>query len=270
MRDLPRECGPEIHVDVEHVHHRPAQLHGVTEIHHQLAAWDPHDDVVADQPSPVRDCGRCACSGAAAQRLPHSSFPDPHGDFVLASDLDEFHVGQFREANVVLEVRTVLGDARAGGIVNEHHEVRIPHSGRIPLICDAVKLGREPERAGRIERDGGRVEGDRTHVDGGGDHLAGVAERVRDLAAATVGVDHEPTAVAAAVAHCHRSEAADAVAAHLGHAAVGVEQGHAHIGAVSTPRDDHEPVGADAPVAVAQRSGNLTGDAQRAGVTIEE
>ena len=46
-------------------------------------------------------------------------------------------------------------------------------------------------------------------------------------------------------------QAADAVAAHLGQAAVGVEERHGAVGAVGARAERDEPVGADAAVAVA-------------------
>ncbi len=111
----------------------------------------------------------------------------------------------------------------------------------------------EVERARSAQWDLQRVEGDRAHVDGRvHDCVRRRVEHEVDLPPAAVGVDDEPLPVADAGAVRGPREATGTVPAHLGPAAVRVEQHHRAVGAVTTGVDGDEPVGADPAVAVAQ------------------
>ena len=127
---------------------RTAEADGVAELDHEVAAGDVHGDALAHQPAPVRDGGGRARAGAAAQRLAHPALPDPHVELVggAGGDAHELDVGALREAVVVLEVRTVLGDPGGGGVVDEQHEVRVAHPGGVALVVGAVEVGGEAER----------------------------------------------------------------------------------------------------------------------------
>ena len=139
------------------------------ELDGEVAAGHVHGDALADEPAPVRDRGGGARAGAAAERLPHPALPHPHVELVggAGRDAHELDVGALREALVVLEVRTVLGDAGGGGVVDEQHEVRVPHAGGVALVVGAVEVGGDAERRVDRDRDLRGIEGDRAHVDGG-------------------------------------------------------------------------------------------------------
>ncbi len=203
------------------------------------------------------DRGDRARTGAAAQGLPHAPLPDPHVELVggAGRDAHELDVGAAREAVVALEVRTVLGDAGGRGVVDEQHEVRVAHPRGVALVAGAVVVGGDAERGVDRDRDPRRVEGDRPHVDGRrDDRRRCTRSRVsstwrRPPPVSTTSVPSAPRPVA-----CRDPrQGAHAVAAHLGDAAVGVEEEHLGVGAVGAGPHDDEAVGPDAPVAVAER-----------------
>ena len=66
------------------------------------------------------------------------------------------------------------------------------------------------------------------------------------------GVDHQLVTPGEAGSGRAPGQAPDAVAAHLGDAAVGVEQRHRRVGTVAPGPDDDQAVGADPPVAIAE------------------
>ena len=213
----------------------PPRRMRVAQLDREVAAGDVHGDALADQAATVRDRGGRARAGAAAQGLPHAALPDPHVELVgrTRRDADELDVGALREALVGLEVRAVLGDARGGGVVDEQHEVRVPHPGGVALVVGAVEVGADAERRVGRHRDLRGIEGDRAHVDGGGSHCAVAVTRELDLATTAAGVDDERAVGAEAVARRDPGEGAHAVAAHLGDAAVGVVEHHLGVGAVA-------------------------------------
>ena len=90
-----------------------------------------------------------------------------------------------------------------------------------------------------------------------------------DVAAPAAGVDGEVPPSAEALAGRDPGEAAHAVAAHLGDAAVGVVEQHRGVGAVGAGPDHDQPVGADAAVTVAERGGLRRDDAGHAGVLVQ-
>ena len=116
----------------------------------------------------MRDGGDRARAGAAAEGLAHAPLPHPHVELVgrAGRDAHELDVGAAREALVVLEVRTVLGDTRGGGIVDEQHEVGVAHARGVALVVGAVEVGGDPERRVDRDRDLRGIERDRPHVDG--------------------------------------------------------------------------------------------------------
>ncbi len=146
------------------------------------------------------------------------------------------------------------GDARVGRIVDEHHEMRIPHARSVTPVGHAVVGGFEVERAGRVERNRRRVEGNRTHVDRRRDDVTVRVGLDVDDAASAVGIDDEPLAVAEAGANRGPRETPHAVPAHLGAPTVGVVEHHRAIGAALAGQEEQQAVGADAQVAVAQRA----------------
>src|SRR5439155_9101423 len=200
-----------------------------------------------------------------------AALPDPHGDGVgpPRRRRHELDIGAVREAGVDLEVRAVLGDPGRRGVVDEEHEVGVPHSGRVAVVLDAVVAGYQVERARRVDRNPGRIEGDRTHVDGGGDHVAPGVTFDRHGAAPAVGVDHQGPRGPEAVPGGDPGEAAHAVSAHLGDAAVGVEEQHPAVGAVVAGAHHDETVGADAAVTVAEHGGLRSQHAAHAAVLAE-
>ena len=123
-----------VDVDVEDVDDRAAEADRVAELDGEVAAGHVHGDPVADQAASVRDRGRRARAGAARQRLADAALPDAHRERVGSPGVgrDELDVGAVREARVVLEARTVLGDAGVVGVVDEEHEVRVAHPAASP------------------------------------------------------------------------------------------------------------------------------------------
>src|SRR5262245_44899033 len=103
-------------------------MDSVTKVDNEIAAQHLHDDMIADQSAPVNDRGRRARAGAAAQRLTNTSLPHAHCERVTPAHRDELHVRALREPWIVLEMRSVLRDARGNRIVDEQHEMRITHS----------------------------------------------------------------------------------------------------------------------------------------------
>ena len=91
---------------------------------------------VTDQPATVCDRGDRARAGAAAQRLPHPALPDPHGDLVGARRTARTRrwCGCGKRSSI-LEVRAVLRDPCGGGIVDEQHQVRVPHPGGVAFVA---------------------------------------------------------------------------------------------------------------------------------------
>jgi len=169
-------------------------------------------------------------------------FPHAHLDGARVEDAHEFDVRPIREAIVALDDRPVCGDPGRRRIVDEAHEVRVADAGFVARVVGAVHGDRDVELA----------KGDRAHVDVGRDDVAFVVAGQRDLAAPAPGVDGEGAAGPEPGARRGPGETPDAVAGHLGNAAVGVLQDHRAVCAVSPGGDGDQAVGADADVAVAE------------------
>ena len=152
----------------------------------------------------------------------------------------------------------MLGDPGGGGVVDEQHEVRVPHAGGVALVVRAVVRRRARSNGDRrVERDPRGVERDRPHVDGGRRPRRPCRRRGRASTArrpppvSTTRVPLRPETFAGR----DPGEAAHAVAAHLGDAAVGVVEHHLRVGTVDAGLDHDQPVGTDAAVTVAERRG---------------
>ncbi len=153
------------------------------------------------------------------------------------------------------------------GVVDEDHGVRIAHRDGGHLEARPVRGDRRAHRAlaaARLHRDLAAREPRAAHLDRDRSHLAVVTavlaavvaglgvDRAREQA--RVGVDAQHRAAHRRVALVkHLGDAANAVAAHLRLAAIGVEHAHARV-TVDGRQDRQNAVGADAEVAIAHRA----------------
>jgi hypothetical protein len=185
--------------------------------------------------------GRAARAGAARRGLPHPALEDPRTDGGVVECREPGDVGAVGELRVALDRRADGGEVEGleGGRVGDvdrglrvaDHEV---------LEVEAVSLAGVRERRAPHVDAAGRVGEDR------GADLAGR------------GLDRELARVGPAGATQVEDRLARAVAAQLGLGAVGVEDPQArHEARLVGRRQDEDAVGADAGVAVAQRTHQL-------------
>ena len=152
---------------------------------------------------------------------------------------------------MVLEARTERGERQGRHVVDEHHAVRVAHRDTGDPVLLAADLERPlDDLAVGIDRNAPAVPDGRPHVDGDAHHVAALDLGLDDLYA-RIGLDAERDLADQAAIVDELGEATDAIAAHLGEAAVGVEDPHAAIGGRGVEEQD-EAVRADAAVAVAE------------------
>src|SRR5262249_40871753 len=197
--------------------------------------------------------GGGARAGPAGPGLASAALPDAHLETRAAPDADEFGVDAAREERVGGETRTELGQGEAGYLVQEHHAVRGSH----PDAGDLVGAPGDLERAlddltVGVDRDLPPVPHRLPHVDGHAAYPPAV-QLDADRLDAGVGLDPQRVGAHEVAVTYELGEAADAVAAHLGAAAVVVVDDHPAVGLpVRRPLEQDEAVRADAASPVAQ------------------
>lgn len=197
--------------------------------------------------------GRCACAGAARARPACAAFVDVQLHRCGSSALEharEADIGFLRKERVALEQRP---EARARGVghIEEHH-VRVAHGHRRHADGSRSCLQRRVDRRSLAEHGHLRgLEARRAHRDA---HLrAGVLEgQHRGRVGARVGLEVDaPADLEAPGAREVQGHAAQAVAAHLGAAPIGVD--HPHGEALVRALHEEHAVGAHPAVSVAHR-----------------
>lgn len=221
----------------------------------ERTAWKPHLDRLAPDGATRLDGrhGRCACAGAARARPACAAFVDVQLHRRGSSALEharEADIGFLRKERVALEQRP---EARARGVghIEEHH-VRVAHGDRRHADGSRSCLQRRVDRRSLAEHGHLRgLEARRAHRDA---HLrAGVLEgQHRGRVGARVGLEVDaPADLEAPGAREVQGHAAQAVAAHLGAAPIGVE--HPHGEALVRALHEEHAVGAHPAVSVAHR-----------------
>src|SRR5580765_8680699 len=76
-------------------------------------------------------------SRSAGPRDPHASLPNAHAQSAGFDDVDEFHIGSFREQSVALYLRADFRDRSSICIVHEHDTVRIANRYRRRIKVEA-------------------------------------------------------------------------------------------------------------------------------------
>ena len=142
------------------------------------------DRAPACRPSPRR----CATAATAHAPVPHESVsPAPRSQTRMAirsacvTRTNSTFVRRGKRASCSRTGPCVVTGDR-GRVVDEQHEVRVPHAGRVTPVEHAVGHGFQLERVVDRDRDARGVEGDRPHVDVGGHDR--VPPRVRAARAA--------------------------------------------------------------------------------------
>src|SRR5512135_2223528 len=193
--------------------------------HHALGA--PGDD--------SGDAHR-AGAGAAGPGLTRAPLPHAHFYFARAEDLDELRVHPLGKKRVVLEARSKLFQIQRIDVVEIEHAVRVAHGNAGDLVGFAVD-GERPvfDLTVGVHRNLPPLEDRLAHVD-----LDQFADDARPRDAVVVDIF---------------GEAADAVAAHLHLAAVGVVDLHLEIGHLRG-MDGQQLIGADTEAAIAKVLGD--------------
>ena len=204
-----------------------------------------------------RDDGR-ARAGAARQRDAAAALPDHQIDLAARTHVRELDVGALGETLRRLEQGTELLGQRAqrGAVVEEDHRVGVAHRDGRELKAAAVgrdRLAQDARRAGGQDRDLVARQPRAAHLDGHGANAPRLDVQVAGEHAGA-GLDAQGGAAQRRVGLVEQlGDAADAVAAHLGLAAVGVEHAHARVAHLAGQDREHA-VAADAEVAIAERA----------------
>src|SRR3712207_1996939 len=203
------------------------------------AAVQRHAHRTPYETSPYRRHRCPARARPRGQSLPRAALPDPHPHLVLAPDVDELHVRPLGEKGIVLDWRTHLCEIQRPDLFlafEERNGVGVAHRNAQKNETVELDLRTEPRRA---------------HV-----YAGGVVAKQHDLLHADPGLHgkgltfYEPAVPGVA------GEAADAVAAHLGRRAVGVEVDHLQVRNLRVGRDQY-PVRPDAEVPVTRSAGEI-------------
>ena len=215
--------------------------------------------------------GGSACACAAGKSYAAASFPSAHCEFVRAAGFDEVDVDALGKKFVMFDQRADVLEGDRFEIVAEEDRVRIAHGDARHGEVLAFDGQGDVDDAVGIDGDGdvGGAEDWLAHVDAdAADKIAIVCfEAEGEYAAAGLDAqrggegglagDGEFGFVADdAVIVDVLCKAADAVAAHLGFGAVGVEHAHADVGGVGWA-DENQAVCADAEVAAAHAHGKI-------------
>ena len=207
---------------------------------------------VPAQPQPVAGHEGGAGARAAGQGGAGAPLPHPHHQVVGGEHLHEVDVGFRREGRVHLEAGTEALQVDLVDRVHRDHHVGVAHAGGSHgeglAIHHQLALGQPvgPHLQGGGHL--GRLQEGSAHVDADG----AIRQQLgHDPARQGVDLPGAARAVAVAVGQ-EAGQAADAVAAHLRLAAVGVEDAHAQLAAgVGRQGQDHS-VAADAEAAITQ------------------
>src|SRR5262249_5614987 len=199
-----------------------------------------------------------AGAGAARHGDAAAALPDDQIDLAAWTYVGEFDVGPVGEALGGLEQRAeVLGQrAKLGRVVREDDRVRVAHRYARELEGAAARrdrLAQHARRAAGQDRDLVARQPGTAHVDG---HAANQAalDVQRALEHARAGLDAQARAAHGRVGVVQElGDAADAVAAHLGLAAVRVEHAHARVRDLAG-QDRQHAFAADAEAAIAERA----------------
>ena len=218
----------------------------------QRAKLDLHIDAAAGAPGQRAGDGRAACAGAAGERSAAAALPcaRPHG--MIVHNLDEVHVRAPREDRRVLHRVAQPRDVDPGQIVHKDHRVRHAdqHAGkaqRLPVHGQlAVDAAPRPLHGDLLA-----VQERLAHVHAHAGHHA-VLDQQRRAHDAGERFDREGGLFHDALLVHILGKAADAVAAHLRLAAVGIDDAHADVGRVAVEHEQ-QPVPAHAGLAVAER-----------------
>lgn len=206
---------------------------------------DRDRNIGVHEPQTHGDRDRCAGAGSAGERQADAALPYRELD-AAGRAVREFDIGAARERGRLLDARAESLDVAAGELAKEHC-MGIPGVGQF-------------DRNGTIDVDRRRAEGaDESHVDR--DERLSRGELDITRADAGVGLDARGARAESCAASDVKRHTAQAIAAHLWHAPVGVEDPHAGGAAVDRwGKDEQDSVGANAEVAIAQADGLFGGE----------
>src|SRR5437762_2377821 len=239
------------------------------------AARERHAHPPAAPPRARRGDGGRACARAARHGLARAALPHPHLEPLGSERADEFGVHAAREERVAREAGPEVGERQAREVVvHEHDAVRVPHREAGDRVAAPLHLERAvDDLAVRGDGNPTPVPHRPPHGDGDARHAAGAVEERLDRLHARVGLDAQRLGAHQPAVADELGEPADAVAAHLGAAPVGVVDRHAAVGlAVRGREEEDEAVRADAAAAVAEARRERRGVAReaRARVDVDE
>jgi len=210
-----------------------------------------------------------ASAGAAGEGFSGAALPGALADEVGGDYLGEFDVGSLGEEVEGLDLRAVDPDGEGADIVDDDDAVWVSHGDAGGAEGAAGGADFEVERVGSVgaNGDGAGVEDGRAHIDrDGGDGAVGCDVEFKMLYSRE-GFEVDLGRVDEGVVVGVLCYAADAVSAHFGLGAVGVEHSHFEVGGLGG-QDEDEAVGADAEVSVADLDGGLSGVVDRLGEAV--
>ena len=193
-----------------------------------------------------------------------AALPDTEPDGAAVENLRRADVGALGIERIGLEARAQVFQRHRLGVIDEEHHVRVADADR-HRIAERSGLDAEMERVGLAgQGDRSPIQPHRSQVDGD----PPVAGR-RGGQQPGLGLDGRFPG--ARLGHDHGGDAARAVAAGLGLAAVGVMNAQEDVGgAVNACLEDKQLVAADAPAAVGDGPRLGGADAERPGTRVED
>ncbi len=229
----------------------------VANFNRDLTAGHVHGDVTVAEADAVCDGSGSATAGAGGEGIASAAFPDLNLNVIAVDDFQELHVGAVREGGVDFDDGAVLAGECFGDFRKWHDAVRVADVGKIYGVVGAVDHELLADvlvgLLGAIDRDVVHREADFAHIDG--DRCCAITDFTGDDS--TEGIDGEGIVFHFADIVEVAGEDAQAVAAFLGFAAVGVHNAQAEVGFVGGKRSVEDAVGAEAEITVANAHGVL-------------
>jgi hypothetical protein len=249
-------CGGAGHVEV---------VVGLAPFEGEVAAGEVGEDFAVGAAGEDAGDADGAGAGAAGPCDAAAAFPGAHFHLAGGDDLDPVGVDAVGEGLVMLDGGSDAGEIDGIDIGHVDDGVGVAHrdEGHVYQLIRLIERDTVLVLAGAaddfvgIDGNLGQVEDRFAHVDGDLLDLA-IGEVQGEGEDSAAGFDGHGVVLGEAVVVGVLGDAADAVAAHLALAAIGVEHAHADIGVVGG-EDEDEAIGADAGVAVGDEAGDLAG-----------